>query len=77
MASLEMRHFSHQFEATTMHIFTLQSFKEFAQDQAGATAIEYVMIAAAMGLALAASAPVLGTAVKGKFVSIGGYFSAM
>jgi Flp pilus assembly pilin Flp len=60
-----------------MHIFTLQSFKSFGQDQSGATAIEYVMIAGAMGLALAASAPTLATAVKGKYLDVAGYFSAI
>jgi pilus assembly protein Flp/PilA len=59
-----------------MFTITLQSFKSFAQDESGATAIEYVMIASAMGLALIASAPILSNAVKGRFLSIGGYFSA-
>jgi Flp pilus assembly pilin Flp len=59
-----------------MHIVVLQRFRSFWQDQSGATAIEYVLIAGAMGVALIASAPVLSTAVKGKLISVGGYFSA-
>jgi Flp pilus assembly pilin Flp len=59
-----------------MHIVVLQRFRSFWQDQSGATAIEYTLIAGAMGVALIASAPVLSTAVKGKLISVGGYFSA-
>jgi Flp pilus assembly pilin Flp len=60
-----------------MQFVTLQSFKSFAEDQTGAVAIEYVMIAAAMCLALVASTPFLATSVKGKFISIGGYFNSI
>jgi Flp pilus assembly pilin Flp len=58
-----------------MHFVTLHSIKSFAQNEAGATAIEYVLIAAAMGFALIASAPFLATSVKGKFISVAGFFS--
>lgn len=60
-----------------MHILIMQSFKSFGEDQSGATAIEYVMIASAMGLALAASMPFLSTSVKGRYISIGGFFNAL
>lgn len=60
-----------------MQYITLQSFKSFAKDQSGATAIEYVMIAAAMCLALIASTPFLATSVKGKYISIGGFFNSI
>jgi Flp pilus assembly pilin Flp len=58
-----------------MLIVPWHSFRAFMLDQSGATAIEYVMIASAMGLALIASAPILSNAVKGKLLSVGGYFT--
>ena len=45
--------------------------KKFINDESGATAIEYGLIAAAMGLALVASMPALGNIVKTKFNSLG------
>jgi pilus assembly protein Flp/PilA len=45
--------------------------KKFITDESGATAIEYGLIAAAMGLALVAAMPTLSTKVKTKFLSLG------
>jgi pilus assembly protein Flp/PilA len=42
----------------------------FAKDESGATAIEYALIAAAMGLALVTAMPILATAITGKFSSL-------
>ena len=41
--------------------------KKFFQNESGATAIEYGLIAAAMGLALVAVMPTLGNTIQGKF----------
>jgi pilus assembly protein Flp/PilA len=41
--------------------------KKFLKDESGATAIEYALIAAAMGLALVTAMPSLRTAITGKF----------
>jgi pilus assembly protein Flp/PilA len=48
----------------------MTKFIRFAQDETGATAIEYGLIAAAMGLALITSLPFLAGAISGKFQSI-------
>jgi pilus assembly protein Flp/PilA len=40
------------------------------RDEAGATAIEYGLIAAAMGLALVTAMPILATAIAGRFSSL-------
>jgi pilus assembly protein Flp/PilA len=48
----------------------MTKFIRFAKDESGATAIEYGLIAAAMGLALIASLPFLAGAISGKFQSI-------
>jgi pilus assembly protein Flp/PilA len=45
-------------------------FLRFAKDESGATAIEYGLIAAAMGVALISSLPFLAGAISGKFQSI-------
>ncbi|MGQ0484330.1 MAG: Flp family type IVb pilin [Hyphomicrobiales bacterium] len=42
----------------------------FVKDESGATAIEYGLIAAAMGLALVAVMPLLANAIKGTFTSL-------
>ncbi len=41
------------------------------KDESGATAIEYGLIAAGVGLALVAAAPTLGTAISTLFGSLG------
>jgi pilus assembly protein Flp/PilA len=49
--------------------------KKFINDESGATAIEYGLIAAAMGLALVTAMPSISNAVKTKFVSLGSHVS--
>jgi pilus assembly protein Flp/PilA len=44
--------------------------KKFLKDESGATAIEYGLIAAAIGLMLIAVMPTLRTAIGGKFNAI-------
>ncbi len=60
-----------------MHYPIKAQFKAFADDQRGAIAIEYALIAVAMFLAIIASFPSVSSAVKGKFLSIGGYFASI
>lgn len=50
----------------------MKKFNDFMQDQSGATAIEYALIASAMALALVTAMPSLGNVIKNKFVNIGG-----
>ena len=45
----------------------MNKFLRFVKDESGATAIEYGLIAAAMGLALVTAMPILASAVTGKF----------
>ena len=49
--------------------------KKFFRDDQGATAIEYGLIAAAMGLALVTALPSIKNAIKTKFASIGTHIS--
>jgi pilus assembly protein Flp/PilA len=51
--------------------------KKFLKDESGATAIEYGLIAAAMGLMLIIVAPTLSNAVKGVFVDLSNGLNAM
>jgi pilus assembly protein Flp/PilA len=44
--------------------------KKFLKDESGATAIEYALIAAAMGLALVTAMPLIRDAIIGKFTSL-------
>lgn len=44
--------------------------KRFAQDESGATAIEYSLIAALIGVVLIAGATTLGQNISAKFTSI-------
>ena len=46
--------------------------KKFFKDESGATAIEYGLIAAAMGLALVTAMPSITRAIITEFTSIGG-----
>ncbi|MBI2717848.1 MAG: Flp family type IVb pilin [Rhizobiales bacterium] len=48
----------------------MTKFMRFVRDDSGATAIEYALIAAAMGLALVTVMPILATAITGKFSSL-------
>ena len=50
----------------------MNKFLRFVKDESGATAIEYALIAAAMGLALVTAMPLLATAITGKFSSLAG-----
>jgi pilus assembly protein Flp/PilA len=45
--------------------------KRFAQDESGATAIEYSLIAALIGVVIIGGATYLGTTISAKFSSIG------
>lgn len=60
----------------TMHRFTkLTSFiarqtQRFAQDESGATAIEYAMVASAIGAAITGAVAVLGISTKGMYESV-------
>ncbi|HEY8384444.1 MAG TPA: Flp family type IVb pilin [Microvirga sp.] len=45
-------------------------FKRFAQDESGATAIEYALIAALMATALIAAMEVLGDGITDGFTSV-------
>ena len=47
----------------------------FAKDETGATAIEYALIAAAMGIALVAAMPIVASAIMNQFSSIAGHIS--
>jgi pilus assembly protein Flp/PilA len=42
----------------------------FLKDETGATAIEYALIAAGIGIAILSAVNALGTAISGKFNSI-------
>ena len=48
-----------------------QFMKKFAQDESGATAIEYGLIAALISVAVIAGGTVIGTNLKSKFSAIG------
>jgi pilus assembly protein Flp/PilA len=43
----------------------------FVKDESGATAIEYALIAAGIGVAIIAAVNALGTSISNKFTSIG------
>jgi pilus assembly protein Flp/PilA len=53
----------------------MNKFLRFVKDESGATAIEYGLIAAAMGLALVTAMPILASAVTGKFSSLAGHIT--
>ena len=48
-----------------------QFFKKFANDEGGATAIEYGLIAALIALALVGALQILGPKVAGTFQEVG------
>ncbi|MFO1034317.1 MAG: Flp family type IVb pilin [Hyphomicrobiales bacterium] len=50
--------------------------KKFFKNESGATAIEYGLIAAAMGLALVTVMPTLSGAVTASFSSLAGHISS-
>lgn len=47
-------------------------FKIFVRDESGATAIEYGLIAALIGVAIIAGVRALGTSLSGTFASVSG-----
>jgi pilus assembly protein Flp/PilA len=49
----------------------MMDMKKFINDESGATAIEYGLIAAAMAVCLLAAMPKITTALTTKFTSIG------
>jgi len=53
----------------------MSKFVRFVKDESGATAIEYGLIAAAMGLALVTAMPILAGAITGKFSSLAVHIS--
>ena len=51
-------------------------FKKFLKDESGATAIEYVLIAAFMALVLITVMPTLTTAITAQFGSISAHITS-
>ncbi len=49
----------------------MKVFKKFAQDESGATAIEYGLIAAGIAVAIIGAVNALGTSLTGTFTSVG------
>ena len=56
--------------------FGVHQMKKFLKDESGATAIEYGLIAAAMGLALVTVMPTLAGNVTSKFSSLGSHIAS-
>ena len=54
---------------------TVQAIKRFVKDESGATAIEYALIAAGIGIAIITAVNALGTAISDKFDFIKGKLS--
>jgi pilus assembly protein Flp/PilA len=54
----------------------MSKFMNFLNDESGATAIEYALIASAMALALVSAMPALGTIIKTKFTYIGSHVAS-
>jgi pilus assembly protein Flp/PilA len=54
----------------------MKHFARFLRDDTGATAIEYALIAAAMGLALVTAMPILAGAITSKFSSLSGHITS-
>ena len=54
----------------------MKKFVLVLNEDDGATAIEYALIAAAMGLALVTAMPLLATAITGKFSSLSGHITS-
>ena len=53
----------------------MTKFVRFVKDESGATAIEYGLIAAAMGIALVTAMPILANAIQSKFIYLGNKIS--
>ena len=56
--------------------YDMTKFVRFVKDESGATAIEYGLIAAAMGVALITAMPFLAGAISGKFQSLASAISS-
>lgn len=54
----------------------MSKFIKFVRDESGATAIEYGLIAAAMGLALVTAMPLLASAISGKFTDLASHITS-
>lgn len=54
----------------------MKRFADFLEDDNGATAIEYGLIAMAMGVVLIAAIPMLGATVTSSFSSIASHISS-
>lgn len=54
----------------------MRTFARFASDECGATAVEYGIIAMAMGVVLITAIPILGAAVTKSFSSIASHISS-
>ncbi|MEO0883705.1 MAG: Flp family type IVb pilin [Pseudomonadota bacterium] len=50
----------------------MQNFARFLKDESGATAIEYALIAALIGVAIATAVGTVGTAAKANFTEAKG-----
>ena len=50
--------------------------KKFLKDESGATAIEYALIAAAMGLMLIIVMPLVATSISGTFTNLAGHITS-
>ena len=61
---------------STGKVVNMKNLLRFFKDESGATAIEYGLIAAAMGLALVTAMPILASAITGKFSSLAGHISS-
>jgi pilus assembly protein Flp/PilA len=58
--------------STTEEQTMIQIFKTFIRDESGATAIEYGLIAALIGVAIIAGVKALGTNLSGTFAKVSG-----
>jgi pilus assembly protein Flp/PilA len=56
----------------TLRRSSVQAIKRFVKDESGATAIEYALIAAGIGIAIITAVNALGTAISDKFDFIKG-----
>jgi pilus assembly protein Flp/PilA len=65
------RHDADALDEQVLYIVTEFIMKKFFADESGATAIEYGLIAAAMGVCLIAAMPLIATPLKAKFGVIG------
>ena len=54
-----------------MEIVMTKFFARFVQNQSGATAVEYGLIAALIGVVIIAGAGALGSALNTKFTNVG------